>query len=373
MLNETLKIENLLLKPIKLGELDLSNRFAMAPLTRQRAAAGLVTTLLHAEYYAQRATAGLIISEASQISPRGMGYPNTPGIYSQKQVEGWKLVTEAVHAREGKIFCQLWHVGRHSHPLLQEDGGLPVAPSAVAEVGHVTTLKGKMDPVVPHPLSKTEIEQIIADYSKAARNAIDAGFDGVEIHGANGYLIEQFLNDNSNLRTDEYGGSIANKIRFALEVTAAVVREIGPDKVGIRLSPSGTNFGVRNSDPVATFTQLIERLNTFNLAYIHLIEPFAHLIEGLPQYLPKPTSYFRPMIQTVLISGAGYTFATADEAIKKGDADMIAFGRDFISNPDLVYRYERQKPLNAYDTETFYGGDSRGYTDYPFYGRSNQL
>lgn len=356
-----------LLEPIKIGNLHLANRFVMAPLTRQRAAKGFVTNELHAEYYQQRATAGLIISEASQISPKGQGYPNTPGIYNQEQIEGWKLVTEAVHAKGGHIFCQLWHVGRHSHPLIQIDGGMPVGPSAVAETGHVTTLQGKKDPVVPHALTKTEIEQTITDYVKAARNAIEAGFDGVEIHGANGYLIEQFLNDNSNLRTDEYGGNMSNKARFGLEVTAAVVQEIGAERVGIRLSPSGTNFGLRNDKPVETFEYFIAQLNPFNLAYIHLIEPFPHTIAGLNQYLKSPTHHFRPLIKTKLITSTGYTFETAEAALKNDLADMVAFGRDYISNPDLVFRYAHDKTLNPYNTDTFYGGDHRGFTDYPFY------
>lgn len=360
-------MSKILLEPLTIGDLHLSNRFAMAPLTRQRAAKGFVTNSLHAEYYQQRATAGLIISEATQISPKGQGYPNTPGIYNKEQIEGWKLVTDAVHAKGGRIFCQLWHVGRHSHPLIQIDGGLPVGPSAVAEIGHVTTPEGKMTPVIPHALTKAEIEQTIEDYRKAARNAIEAGFDGVEIHSANGYLIEQFLNDNSNLRSDEYGGNIVNKARFGLEVTAAVVQEIGSERVGIRLSPSGTNFGLRNNKPVETFEYFIAQLNTFKLAYIHLIEPFPHTIEGLDQYLKSPTTYFRPLIKTALISGGGYNFETAEAAIKNNLADMVAFGKNYISNPDLVFRYAHDKKLNSYDADTFYGGDHRGFTDYPFY------
>ncbi|MBZ0243870.1 MAG: alkene reductase, partial [Bacteroidales bacterium] len=286
---------------------------------------------------------------------------------NKEQIEGWKLVTDAVHAKGGHIFCQLWHVGRHSHPLLQIDGGLPVGPSAVAETGHVTTLQGKKEPVVPHALTKSEIEQTIADYRDAARNAIQAGFDGVEIHGANGYLIEQFLNDNSNLRSDEYGGTIAKKARFGLEVTAAVVDEIGAERTGIRLSPSGTNFGVRNRNPVETFEYFIEQLNGFNLAYIHLIEPFPHTIDGLDQYLKSPTLHFRPLIQTRLITSAGYDFETAEAAVTEAFADLVASGKDFISNPDLPFRYAHDKTLNPYDTGTFYGGDHRGFTDYPFY------
>ena len=356
-----------LLEPFLMGALQLTNRFVMAPLTRQRAAKELEPTDLHAKYYAQRASAGLIISEASQISPKGQGYPNTPGIYSQEQIAGWKKVTTAVHQAGGKIVCQLWHVGRHSHPLIQLDGGMPVGPSAVAETGHVTTLQGKMEPVVPKALSLPAIKATIEDYRKAARNAIIAGFDGVEIHGANGYLIDQFLNDNSNIRTDQYGGSIPKKARFALEVVDAVINEIGAERTGIRLSPSGRNFGINNENPVETFTYLIQKLNKFNLAFIHLIEPFAHTIEGLDNYLACPTTYFKPLIESPVITAGGMTFASAEKMLNEGHADLVAFGRDFISNPDLVERYRNDWPLQPYDTETFYGGNETGYTDYPFY------
>ena len=356
-----------LLEPYVMGAIQLKNRFVMAPLTRQRAGKDLETTELHALYYEQRASAGLIISEASQISPKGQGYPNTPGIYSREQIAGWQKVTKAVHQAGGKIVCQLWHVGRHSHPFIHLDGVLPVGPSAVAETGHVTTLQGKMDPVVPKALSLFEIKATIEDYRKAARNAIEAGFDGVEIHGANGYLIDQFLNDNSNIRTDQYGGSIPNKARFALEVVEAIVNEIGADRTGIRLSPSGRNFGISNENPVETFTYLIERLNNFKLAFIHLIEPFAHTIEGLDNYFVSPTAYFKPLIDSPVITAGGMNFEVGEKMLNEGHADLVAFGRDFISNPDLVARYRNDWPLQPYDTETFYGGNETGYTDYPFY------
>ncbi|MGE4541064.1 MAG: alkene reductase [Bacteroidales bacterium] len=356
-----------LLDPYVMGAIQLKNRFVMAPLTRQRAGKKLETTELHTKYYEQRASAGLIISEASQISPKGQGYPNTPGIYSREQIAGWQKVTKAVHQAGGKIVCQLWHVGRHSHPFIQLDGGLPVGPSAVAETGHVTTLQGKMNPVVPKALSLIEIKTTIEDYRKAARNAIEAGFDGVEIHGANGYLIDQFLNDNSNIRKDQYGGSIPNKARFALEVVEAIVNEIGAERTGIRLSPSGRNFGISNENPVETFTYLIQKLNKFKLAFIHLIEPFAHTIEGLDNYLVSPTAYFKPLIESHVITAGGMTFELAEKMLNEGHADLAAFGRDFISNPDLVERYRNNWPLQPYDTETFYGGNETGYTDYPFY------
>lgn len=347
--------------------LQTANRFVMAPLTRQRAGSGLAPTKLNALYYGQRATAGIIVSEATQISPKGMGYANTPGIYSQQQIEGWKHVTDAVHEQGGKIFCQLWHVGRHSHPLLQADGGLPFAPSAVAEPGLITTPHGKMPAVVPHAMTRDDIQETIYDYARAARNAMKAGFDGVEIHAANGYLIEQFLNDNTNLRTDAYGGNIQNKCRFAIEVTQAVVQSIGHRHTGIRLSPSGTNFGLRNTQPVETFEYLVHQLSPLKLAYFHMIEPDQNSITGLPAYLKKVTAHFRPIIEGAVISGGGYDFALAEKMIASGEADLIAFGKHFISNPDLVARYAADAPLNEADPSTFYGGGERGYTDYPFF------
>ena len=358
--------KKVLANPYSSSHLQLNNRFVMAPLTRQRASEGLAPAALNAQYYNQRASAGLIVSEASQISPKGMGYSNTPGIYSPKQVEGWKAVTAAVHEKGGKIFCQLWHVGRHSHPLLQQDGSLPFAPSAVAETVMITTPAGKLEPVVPHAMSAGEIKLTIDDYVKAAKNAMLAGFDGVEIHGANGYLIDQFLNDTSNIRTDLYGGSIENKCRFGLEVTAAVSQSIGNEHTGIRLSPSGTNFGVRNEKPVETFEYLTGELNKFDLAYIHLIEPDQKSLLQLPNYLKKVTGHFHPFIKTTLITSAGYTFETAEKVIKDELADLVAFGKTFISNPDLVERYILDAPLNPFDISTFYGGGAEGYTDYPF-------
>lgn len=339
----------------------------MAPLTRQRAGEGWVPTPLNALYYSQRSSAGLIITEASQISPKGMGYINTPGIYNKAQVDGWRVVTEAVHKQGGRIFIQLWHVGRHSHPLLQQDGLLPFAPSAVPENVPITTPAGKMDAVVPYAMTLKDIKSTIADYRNAALLAIEAGFDGVEIHAANGYLIDQFLNDSSNRRTDAYGGKIENKCRFALEVTDAIVSAIGACRTGIRLSPSGTNFGVFNHKPVETFEFLISMLNQFELAYIHLIEPDPARIVNHPHYLKRVTPHFRPLIGTTLITSAGYTVDTAEAIIKDGLSDLVAFGKLFISNPDLVDRYSKDAPFNAWDETTFYGGEARGYTDYPFY------
>lgn len=343
----------------------------MAPLTRQRAGEGFVLNELNAVYYAQRASAGLIISEASQISPKGRGYSNTPGIYSAEQIAGWKLVTDKVHEHNGRIYIQLWHVGRHSHPLLQDDGSLPFAPSAVAETVAITTPNGKKDAVIPHEMTKDEIAHTIDQYKQASINALLAGFDGVEIHGANGYLIDQFLNDTSNIRTDDYGGSIANKCRFALEVVKGVCEAIGSEKTGIRLSPSGTNFGVLNHQPVETFTYLIQQLNSFDLSYVHLIEPVVSSLDNLPQYLKNVTPYFRKIFNGTLITSAGYDFKTAETAIENNHADLVAFGKMYISNPDLVERYVKNAPLNPFDTSTFYGGSAEGYTDYPFMESNN--
>jgi N-ethylmaleimide reductase len=356
----------ILLTPIRTTNVEFANRFVMAPLTRQRAGNGLAPTELNAVYYAQRATAGLIISEASQISPQGQGYVNTPGIYSSQQVEGWKKVTDAVHKSGGLIYCQLWHVGRHSHPDILQDGAWPLGPSAIPEIGQITIPSGKVDSVVPKAMTHDEILRTTENYAVAAKNALKAGFDGVEIHGANGYLIDQFLNDSSNNRQDEYGGSIENKCRFALEVVAAVVDSVGNSRTGIRLSPSGTNFGVRNDEPVATFEHLIAHLNAFNLSYLHLIEPAQSTLAELPNYLKRVTPHFRPMYQGMLITSAGYNFDSAEHAVEQGFADMVAFGKNFISNPDLVQRYASNLPLNSWDLATFYGGAEAGYTDYPF-------
>lgn len=356
----------ILLNPYESEGFNSKNRFVMAPLTRQRAGNGLVPNELNALYYAQRASAGLIVSEATQISPQGQGYVSTPGIYSEDQVEGWKTVTEAVHNAGGLIFCQLWHVGRHSHPEILLNGGWPVGPSAIPETGLITTPSGKAPVVIPHALSKDQIKRTVEDFALAAANAIRAGFDGVEVHGANGYLIDQFLNDSSNTREDEYGGSIENKCRFAMEVVDAVVGSIGNKKAGIRLSPSGTNFGVRNLRPVDTFEYLIQNLNRFQLSYLHLIEPVQSTLADLPDYLRRVTTHFRSIYSGTLITSAGYNFETAEEAIRQGDTDLVAFGKNFISNPDLIRRYALDHPLNPWDMATFYGGNEAGYTDYPF-------
>jgi N-ethylmaleimide reductase len=357
--------EKTMLSPVRLGAYELPNRIVMAPLTRNRAGAGNVPGPLNATYYEQRASAGLIVTEATQISPQGVGYPSTPGIHSPEQMEGWRLVTDAVHARGGHIFLQLWHVGRISHPSLQPEGALPVAPSAIAPEGTASTYSGPQPFVTPRALAIEEIPGIIEDYRKAAENALKAGFDGVEIHSANGYLLDQFLQDGTNHRTDEYGGSMENRARLLMQVTAAVTSVWGGDRVGIRLSPSGVFNSMSDSNPKALFTYVVNELNRFDLAYLHLVEPRANETAS-PEQQELTCGYFRPVYRGTLISAGGHDRESGDQAIASGDADLIAFGRLYISNPDLVERFAQNAPLNPYDRSTFYGGDERGYVDYPF-------
>ncbi len=355
-----------LLSPVQLGPYTLPNRIVLAPLTRNRAGAGYVPTALNATYYAQRASGGLLITEASQIAPAAMGYPDTPGIYSPEQVAGWQLVTDAVHAKGGRIFLQLWHVGRISHPSLQPNGQLPVAPSPIAPAGMAATYTGLQPFVTPRALELDEIPAIVTQYAQAAKNAMAAGFDGVEIHSANGYLLDQFLRDGTNHRTDAYGGSIANRSRFLLEVVEAVSAVWGSDRVGVRLSPSGTFNDMADSDPKTLFTEVVRALNTYKLAYLHLVEPRAEdetLSDTTTDLLDS--RYFRAHFDGPLIAAGGYTRELGDRAIAAGNADLVAFGRLYISNPDLVERFAHDAALNPYDRNTFYGGDSRGYTDYP--------
>jgi len=357
-----------LFSPVRLGRYELPNRIVMAPLTRNRAGKGNVPRELNAEYYAQRVSAGLIITEATQVSPQGQGYPFTPGIHSQEQVEGWRLVTQAVHDRGGRIFLQLWHVGRISHPDLQPDGALPVAPSAIAPAeGMAATYEGEKPYVTPRALETAEIPGIVEQYRQGAKNALAAGFDGVEIHSANGYLLDQFLHDGSNHRTDEYGGSIENRARLLMEVTEAVVSVWGADRVGVRLSPSGTFGSVYDSDLKALFTYVVDALNQFELAYLHLVEP---RVAG-NETVENPTSelsskYFRPIYKGTFISAGGHDRESGNAVLASGDADLVAYGRLFISNPDLPQRFALNAQLNPYDRSSFYGGDERGYTDYPF-------
>ncbi|KTC78859.1 NADH-dependent flavin oxidoreductase, Oye family [Legionella cherrii] len=356
----------ILFTPFKLRDLTVKNRIVMAPLTRNRSIHGIDTpSELNATYYAQRADAGLIIAEATQISPTGKGYAWTPGIYSQEQIAGWKLVTDAVHARGGAIYLQLWHVGRISHPSLQPGGIAPVAPSAIPATGQRTFIENGtfVEVGAPRALKLSEIPGIIEDYRIAARNAILAGFDGVEIHAANGYLIHQFLCDGTNLRTDQYGGSITNRLRFALEVTSAVVSEIGAHRTGIRIAPVSHANGVTDTSPGAVFFPLVQELSRFNLAYVHVIEGET---QGPRDFYGFDFHALRKVFDGPWMVNNGYNLEMAVEAIASGYADLIAFGRYFISNPDLVARFKRNAPLNELDRTTLYGGSGKGYTDYPF-------
>jgi N-ethylmaleimide reductase len=350
--------------PFTIDGLELPNRLVMAPLTRRRAAGGNLPTELMATYYKQRASAGLIISEATPISPQAIGYNNLPGIFNLEQIKGWKKITSAVHSKGGHIFMQLWHVGRVSHSLFQQGHVLPVAPSAISAGDVITTPEGSMKMEVPRALETNEIAGITEDYRKAAANARDAGFDGVEVHGANAYLIDQFLHQSSNQRTDEYGGSIENRARFALEVVEAVCSVWDSQKVGIRLSPSNIRNGMDDPDPAALFGYLIDRLNTFNLAYLHLVEPMMPL-DKYPHMIKEVARHFRPIWKGPLITAGNYNYEKGLTALQEGIADMVAYGRLFIANPDLPERFAKQSLLNIPDTETFYYGGEKGYIDYP--------
>lgn len=352
-----------LLSPYKLGELELPNRIVMAPLTRQRAGKGNVPHQLNVEYYVQRASAGLIIAEATQVSPQGQGYPNTPGIHSPEQVAGWRSLTDAVHQHKGRIYLQLWHVGRISHPDFQPDGALPVAPSAIAPQGQVLTYEGMKPFVTPRALETEEIPEIVEQYRQGAKNALEAGFDGVEIHAANGYLIDQFLRDGTNQRTDKYGGSIENRARLLVEVTEAVIGVWGANRVGVRLSPSGTFNDIRDSNPLETFGYAAQALNKFGLAYLHIFEAIeADIRHGATVV---PTSHLKERFQGTLIVNGGYDKSRGDAVLSTGAADLVAFGTLYIANPDLPERFALNAPLNQPDPTTFYGGGEKGYTDYP--------
>lgn len=354
-----------LFEPVALGPIELKNRIVMAPLTRARAVAGDVPNPLAAEYYGQRATAGLIISEATQISRQGKGYAWTPGIHTDAQVAGWRDVTEAVHSKGGRIFLQLWHVGRISHPSLQEDGALPVAPSAIIPAGKAFTETGFQPYVTPRALATDELPGIVADYRAAAIRARDAGFDGVEVHAANGYLLEQFLRDSTNHRTDAYGGSRQNRARLLLEATQAVIDVWGGQHVGIRLSPvSPANDIGPDSDPQATYSYVVEELNRLGLAYLHVVEGATTGPREVPGAFDL--QILRRLFNGLYMANNGYTLALALEARRSNLADLIAFGRPFIANPDLVERLRRGAPLNEARRETFYGGGAAGYIDYPF-------
>ncbi|RWR09364.1 alkene reductase [Paenirhodobacter populi] len=351
-----------LFTPGRLGRIEIANRILMAPLTRNRAF-DLIPNDLMVEYYRQRATAGLIVSEGTQISPTGQGYAWTPGIYSPEQVTGWKKVTAAVHDAGGKIACQLWHVGRISHPSII-DGRTPVAPSALS--AHAKTFDGKgfVETSVPHALTLEEIPGVLAEYAHAAKCAIEAGFDGVEIHAANGYLIDQFLRDTSNKRTDAYGGPIAHRVRFLAEVVDTVAGTIGAERTGIRLSPwsNANNVGL-DSDTPALFAAVAGALNAHNLAFVHVVEGQT----GGPRDYPEAElKAFRAAIKAPYVANNGYDRDMAISAVASGDAYAVAFGRPFIANPDLPERLKTDAPLNDLRKDYFYGGGETGYTDYPF-------
>lgn len=353
-----------LFSPARFGAIELANRVVMSSLTRNRAGAGNVPTPLAAEYYRQRASAGLILTEATPICAEGHGYPRTPGIHTDEQIAGWKQVTDAVHGAGGKIALQLWHVGRISHPDLQPGGALPVAPSAIRPAGQVYTGQAMKDFVTPRALRTEELPILVAAYARAARNAMDAGFDGVEVHAGNGYLLDQFLRSSTNQRTDAYGGSKENRARLLLEVLDAVCREIGNERVGVRLSPVTPFNDLSDDIPQETFDYAVAQLNPLRLAFLDVLQGTG----GAPreQWIPFDYDRLRALYEGNLIRNNGYDFATAQAALRSGAADAIAFGRLLLANPDLVERFRRGAPLNPSDYATFYTGEAKGYTDYPF-------
>ena len=354
-----------LLNPVKLGPYTLKNRVVMAPMTRDRADnPELAPTALHAEYYAQRAGAGLIVTEGSQISPQGAGYIYTPGIYSPAQIRGWGKVTDAVHGGGGRIFLQLWHVGAISHPDFH-GGALPVSASAFNPQTKAYTPAGQLkETVTARPLDQAEVRQVVKDFAQGAKNALAAGFDGVEIHGANSYLIEQFLRDSSNRRTDEYGGGIPNRARFLLEVVEAVSQAAGAERTGLRLSPASTWNVPADSDSRALYDYAIGKLNDFGLAYLHLRQP-AGDVSAIPNMVADVTRHYRGIYRGTLITNTGYDREKGNAAIAEGLADLVAFGVPFIANPDLVERFRVGAELAKPDQSTFYTPGAKGYTDYP--------
>lgn len=369
---------NILFSRAQFGALRLVNRIVMAPLTRNRADAGHVPGPLSVEYYRQRATAGLIITEATGISAQGRGIPGCPGIYTEAQVAGWRAVTDAVHASGGRIVLQLWHAGAYSHSSFQPDGARPVAPSAVRGAARYRPVMNKdfvaVEAEVPRALELAEIPGIIADYHRAARNAKRAGFDGVEVHCANGYLIDQFLHDSCNQRSDEYGGSLANRCRMLREVVQTVIDVWGGDRVGVRLSPHNTVAGLTDSAPERLYAQAFADLDRLAPAYLHLVDPRASGAtfsdEGDADAMRRTVASFRAAFTGPVITAGGYTYERALDTLRAGDADAVAFGRFFIANPDLVERFRSGAPLNPYDRSTFYTAGAKGYTDYPVLARA---
>ena len=355
-----------LLKPIKMGDMELKNRVIMAPMTRNRANnEHNAPTDLHAEYYKQRASAGLIISEGAQISYQARGYINTAGIHLPEQIEGWKKVTDAVHEENGKILVQLWHVGRISHPDFH-NGEKPVAPSAINANAQCFTEEGFKDTVEPRAMTTEEVKETVQDFKRAAKNAVDAGFDGLEIHSSNGYLLHQFFNKSSNQRTDEYGGSIENRARILFEIINAIKVFMPENKIGVRLNPSLHGiFGMEaDEETIPTFEYIVKKLNDYDLAYLHLSEPFNDVSEK-DFLVSNIAEHFRPLYKGNLMINAGFDQDSGNKVIEEGHADMVAFGKLFISNPDLPVRFEKNAKMQDWDQDTFYAIGKKGYTDYP--------
>jgi N-ethylmaleimide reductase len=364
MINSSSMI-NKLLESYNLSGLQINNRVVMAPLTRLRAdKETLAANDMIALYYQQRASAGVIIAEGSQISPQGYGYIGSPGCYTTKQIEGWRKVTEAVHCKGGRIFLQLWHVGPFSHRLLQPGNKPPLSASPVTPIGEVSTPEGLLPYEMSREMQYSEIFQTIQDFAKAAQNAIIAGFDGVEIHGAHGYLIDQFIKDGTNKRKDEFGGSIQNRSRFLFLIIEEIIKTIPSAKVGIRLSPGTMKKIMADSKPSDSYGYIASALNDYNLAWLHISEMIT-MQERLDNPAISMVPYFRKIYKGTIISCGGHNFETADQMLKNGDADLIAFGKPFISNPDMVKRLQQNAPLAAWDTATFYTGGPAGYVDYP--------
>lgn len=355
-----------LLQDYKSGVLDLPNRLVMAPMTRSRAdnPGNLPTGELQGEYYRQRASAGLIISEGAQVSERAVGYINTPGIYSKEQVEGWKEVTKMVHQEKGRIFIQLWHVGRMSHPDFH-NGELPLAPSELNPNAQSFTSEGLKDTVTPKAMTIEDIKTTVKDFANAAKNSMEAGFDGVEIHSSNGYLFHQFFNATSNHRTDEYGGNIENRTRILFEVIDAIKKVIPENRIGLRLNPSLHGlFGITlDKETIPTFDYIIEKLNEYDLAYLHLSEPFTDVSE-VPFAETEIAKRYRPIYNGTIIINGGFDQEKGNAVLESGDADLVAYGKPFISNPDLAERFEQNLPLTEWDKDTFYTPGTKGYLDY---------
>jgi N-ethylmaleimide reductase len=358
-----------LFEPYNLANLTLANRIVMAPLTRNRAGKGLAPSQLTVDYYAQRASAGLIITEATQISPQAQGYQDTPGLYTADQIDGWRRVTDAVHAKGGRIFAQLWHVGRVSHTDLQPGGAAPVAPSGIRAQTKTFVNGVFTDVSTPRALELSELPHIVNDFRQAAANAITAGFDGVEIHGANGYLIDQFIKDSVNKRTDTYGGSIQNRARLLLEVVTAVTSEIGAERTGVRISPVSPANDVSSSDPQSQYDYIADQLSALGIAFLHVVEGAT----GGPRDI-SPFNYesLRQRFKQTYIANNGYDLELATSSLSEDKADLFAFGRPFISNPDLVERLKTGYPLAPIDPKTLYGGGAEGYTDYPTFTTQDQ-